>query len=329
MSADRDALLRWVAAGELLPAALPAAMRIAGVVPSPERWRAFLAHACTWLGAALLAAAATSFVAANWEALGRFAKFALVQGAIVAALAIVAWRGLDALAGRVSLFAAAVLMGVLLALVGQVYQTGADTFELFAVWALAIVAWVVLGRQPALWLLWLALLNVAIALWFRTSVARGVDALDLLFMPRTAWWVAFVLDVVALALWEWLDHRRGATASLRWPMRVLATVAGVLVTCIVVVDVAEPARPWAPLSWAVYAAWIGALYWAYGVRARDLFMLSGMLLSLVAVTAAALGRPLIEHGGALGFLLVGLLLIACAVAGGYWLRRVHADGATP
>ena len=38
------------------------------------------------------------------------------------------WRGLNDPGGRASLFAAAILADVLLALVGQVYQTGADTF---------------------------------------------------------------------------------------------------------------------------------------------------------------------------------------------------------
>ena len=42
--------------------------------------------------------------------------------------------------------------GALLALVGQTYQTGADTYELFALWAFAITAWVAVARLPALWL---------------------------------------------------------------------------------------------------------------------------------------------------------------------------------
>ena len=133
--------------------------------------------------AVLVTAAACYFVAANWHELGRFAKFALVEAGIVASLAVVWWRGVDTVGGRAALVAASLLMGVLLALVGHVYQTGADTYELFLAWALCILPWVVVGREPALLLVWLALLDIAIALYFRTSVARGFGELDLLFAP--------------------------------------------------------------------------------------------------------------------------------------------------
>jgi hypothetical protein len=81
-------------------------------------------------------------------------------------------------------------------------------------------------------------------------------------------------------------------------------------------------------SWLPYVLWIGALYWGYRVRTRDLYMLAGMMLSLVVVIAVALGRPLLERGGAGGFLIVGLLLLVCAAAGSYWLRQVGADPET-
>ncbi|MEO8753873.1 MAG: DUF2157 domain-containing protein, partial [Casimicrobiaceae bacterium] len=154
----RTEILRWASEGALPRERLHDALRAAGVTPSAAQWRAFLERMVTWLGVALIAAAAVYFVAANWQALGRYARFALVEGALVLALACVWWRGLDSLAGRAALFAAAMLAGVLLALVGQVYQTGADTFELFALWAAAIAVWVAAGRQPALWLLWAALI---------------------------------------------------------------------------------------------------------------------------------------------------------------------------
>ncbi|MET0346849.1 MAG: DUF2157 domain-containing protein [Casimicrobiaceae bacterium] len=63
-------------------------------------------------------------------------------------IALAVWRGLDTLPGKAALVVAALLVGALLALVGQVYQTGADRFELFAAWAVAIVAWVLVARMP-------------------------------------------------------------------------------------------------------------------------------------------------------------------------------------
>jgi len=325
MTEARQAIVNWALAGALPRDELPRALRVAGVTPTGAQWNTFLARLLTWLGAACLAAAAVYFIAANWQALGRFAKFALVEGALVAALALAWWRGLDSLPGRAALFVAAVLMGVLLALVGQVYQTGADTFELFAAWAAAIFVWVAISRQPALWLLWIALVDVAIVLYFRTNAARAVGVTGFLFAPRIALWIVFASNIAALAVWEWLGAARGGWLAVRWAPRVLAAVAGTVVTLLVAYDIGgldSRAYGW---SWAPYALFVGALYWVYRVRTVDLFMLAGMVLSMVVVVSFALGRPALEHGGAGAFLLIGLTLIGCAAAGGYWLRQVGAQ----
>ena len=325
----RTAILRWVNEGALPRERLRDALRAAGVTPTAAQWRDFLERLLTWLGAALIAAAAVYFVAANWQALGRYAKFALVEGALVVALAGVWWRGLDSLAGRAALFAAAMLTGVLLALVGQVYQTGADTFELFALWAAAITVWVAAGRQPVLWLLWLALIDVAVILYFRTAFQSALGVAGFLFGPRDAMWIVFGLDTVALAVWERLALRDGGWLAVRWAPRVLATASGVVVTFLVVNDIVGLWHP-AGWSWLPYVAWVGGVYWAYRYRIRDLFVLSGLMLSLIVVVAFALGRPILEHGGAGGFLVIGLILIACAAAGSYWLRQIAAEeGSAP
>lgn len=322
----RGTLVEWARAGALPRERLPAALAVVGVTPSPAQWQRFIGRAFAWLGMALLASAAISFVAANWQGLGRFAKFALVEGALAIALAVSVWRDLDTRVARIALFAAAVLMGVLLALVGQVYQTGADTFELFAAWAAAITVWALVGRQPALWLLWLALVNVAVLLYFRTGVVRGLDSLELLFAPRAAWWVAFAVDAAALAVWEVAGWRWPAWGAQRWAPRTVATVAGILVTTVLATDLLGFGRDRATWSaWLPYGAWIAALYGAYRVRMRDVYMLSGMVLSLVVVIAVLVGPRLTDAGMALGFLGTGLLILGCAAAGGYWLRAVSAE----
>jgi uncharacterized membrane protein len=320
----RAEILQWVNQGVLPQERLRDALRTAGVTPSATQWRVFLERLLTWLGAALIASAALYFVAANWQSIGRYAKFALVEGALVASLAGIAWRGLDSIVGRAALFAAAVLTGVLLALVGQVYQTGADTFELFALWAAAITVWVAIGRQPALWLLWLALVNIAVVLYFRTFAGQALSPLGFLFAPREALWWVFAVDTAALAVWEWLALRSNGWIAVRWAPRVIATIGGALVTLLVLHDIVGFDRE---SAWSLipYIAWIGAICWAYRLRIRDVFVLSGMVLSIIVVVAFALGRPILEHGGAFGFLVVGLILIACAAAGSFWLRAVAAE----
>ncbi len=299
------------------------ALRLAGVTPSATQWRAFLDRLLLWMGIAALAAAAVFFVAANWEALGRFGKFALVEGAILVALAICVWRGLDTLAGRASLVAAALLTGALLALVGQVYQTGADTFELFAVWAVAIFAWVVLGCQPALWVIWLVLVNLAIALYYSTFGGF----LGVVFSPPAALWVLFIVDTAALIVWEALSRRGVAWLEVRWAPRALAVASGTAITFLALWSIFDH---WRADGWYMlpYALWIAAMYWAYRVRSVDLFILAGGVLSLVVVISLGLGRALSGLHDAGSFLFVGLVLIASAAAGAFWLRQVATEERT-
>jgi uncharacterized membrane protein len=322
----REEVIGWASAGAIASERVPDALRVAGVIPSAAQWRVFVERLLAWLGATLIAAALCYFVAANWHELGRYAKFAMVEAALVVAVAVACWQGLDALAGRVALFVAALVTGVLLALIGQVYQTGADAYELFAAWALFVLPWVIVGRQPALWLLWIALVDVAVLLLFRLNAARGIDALDLLFTTRAALWCVLAFNAAALALWEALAARRGGWLAERWAPRILAATVGAAVTFLVVdAIVGFSSRAAGPWAFAAYLAFTAAMYWAYRVRTRDLFMLAGLVLSAIVVIAFAFVRYLFHNDAAGGFLVTGLVVIACAAAGAYWLRRVGAQ----
>ena len=320
MNDSRTEVLGWAARGLVDRERVADALRHAGVTPSAGQWRLFLERVLTWLGIVALTAAVMFFVAANWDALGRFGKFALVEAAIVAALGIGIWRGLDTLAGRAALVAAALLAGVLLALVGQVYQTGADTWELFAAWSVAILAWVAVGRQPALWMIWLALVNIGIAIYYSTFGGF----LGTLFGPTAAMWALFAVNTVALIVWELLVSRGIRWLDVRWAPRVLAVAGGTAITILALWSIFEH---WRSDGWhlILYALWVAAVYWAYRVRSVDLFILAGGVLSIVVVISMGLGRAMSDLHDAGAFLFIGLVLIASAAIGAFWLRGVAAE----
>jgi uncharacterized membrane protein len=316
----RATLLDWVAAGALPRERLREALRVAGANPGIAEWRAFLQMLFLWLGAASLAASVVFFVAANWQSLGRYTKFGLVEVALAAAVAIAVWHGLDSLVGKAALVVAALVAGALLALMGQVYQTGADTFELFAAWAVAIVVWVIAGRQPALWMIWIALLNLALIFWFQIVPGRG---LWILFGPRTVFLASSALNALALVAWECAAARGVAGFAVRWAPRVLAFASGVAVTTLAVLAIVD-LRDHAGVDILVYVLWVAALFWAYRVRAVDLFILSGGVLSVIVVGAFGLARLLFDRGGAGAVLLMAMLVIGGAGLGARWLRGVAA-----
>lgn len=126
------------------------------------RWgrRALLA-----LAAGQLIAGVVFFFAYNWNDLSDIAKFAAVETAVVAAACGALLVGLDRAFGQVLLIAGSVLTGVLLAVIGQAYQTGADVFELFVAWAVLILPWVFVSRSASHWLLWLVVAETALVLY--------------------------------------------------------------------------------------------------------------------------------------------------------------------
>jgi uncharacterized membrane protein len=297
---------------------------VGGVLPDREGWRVFLDRLLLWLGSVMVAAAVVFFLAYNWQDLGRYAKFGLAEGLVLAALAFVGWRGLERASGKAALVAAAILAGALLALIGQTYQTGADTFELFAAWGVAILPWALLGRLPALWLLWLALANLAVVLYFQAF--RGL--FGVLFGPERQLWLLFGLNTLALAVWEGLARAGVQWLRERWAVRLIATAGGALVTALAVIDIVNGHG----YGWALpaYAAWLAAAYGVYRRRNKDLYVLAGGVLSIVIVVATFLGNQMLgSRAEGAAFLFIGLVVIGMSAAGGYWLRLVANEEEAP
>ena len=312
---DRATILAWTEDGAIVDA--PRALAAAGVLPDARGWRAFLDRLLLWSGAAALGAAVVFFIAHNWSALGRYAKFALVEILVVAAV-LAYWRlGPDKTSGKAALLVACIVLGALLALVGQTYQTGADTYELFAVWAALIAPWVVVGRYPALWVLWLALANLAVSLYF--SAFGGV--FGLIFAEQQQLWLLFTLNTAALVAWE-LAARRVSWLAARWAPRLIAVASGATITLLAAYAIAGDR---VPITGAVvYAAWLACVYVAYVKRVRDLFMVAGACLSLIVVVTVFLAQNLFgSEAGA--YLLLALVVIAMAAAAGWWLKRLAAE----
>ena len=314
MSSRRQTLIDWIEQDSVASANVNDALSVAGVYPSGASWLRFLDGLLLWLGALLLAAGVIFFFAYNWNDLGRMVKFGLVEALIVAAL-IVIWRtGLESLAGKVTLLVTSLFVGALLALVGQTYQTGADTFELFAAWAVLILPWVLVGRLAALWLVWLGLLHAAAIFYY--TVFGGL--FGVLFAPDQLLWALFVLNVIPLVIWEMLAR---SSVHDRWAIRILATASGGLVTALAIYAIFENhgQHGLGLLAWAVF--FVG-VYVVYRHMALDVFVLAGGVLSVIVVVTALLGHLLLTRDDAGAMFFIGLVVIGLSAAGGLWLKNV-------
>jgi uncharacterized membrane protein len=182
-----------------------------------SRWgmRALLA-----LGVGQFLAGVVFFFAYNWNDLSDIAKFAVIETALAIALGGALLAGLDRVFGQMLLIAASVLTGVLLAVIGQVYQTGADVFELFAAWAVLILPWTIISRHPVHWLLWLVVAEVAVVL-YGEQVLVPIEE-----MPgELVSVVVGAIIAVALAIREWAVARGTPWLAAHWTRLVLLFTA--------------------------------------------------------------------------------------------------------
>jgi len=320
MTSARNQIIALIEQDRIPPDKMRAALSITKVAPDGPSWRIFIDYLLLWLGGLALAFAAMFFIAYNWNDLGRFAKFGMMEGLIV--LAVLAYWKLDKdkVAAKIFLLMASVFLGVLLALYGQTYQTGADPWQLFFTWALLMLPWAIIARFPAIWMLWLGLINLSIILFhmtFRNALWMMFDSeMDML-------WSVFIFNTLALVAWELLENKWVWLAQ-RWATRLLAVVSGTAITWLVMYAIFDH-RQGDAVTALIWVFWLAGLYIVYRVKKPDLFMLAGGCLSSIVVVISFLGRHMLDHLDAGSFLLLALLIIGLGTGAAIWLRNVHRE----
>ena len=309
MTTLRKQIINLIEQGKIPADKIDAALSTVKITPAPNDWRAFLDAILLWLGGLALAFSAVFFIAYNWDDIGRFAKFGMVEVLIVLAVGSYWKLGENKTIGKVSLLVATVFLGVLLALYGQTYQTGADTWQLFFTWALLMLPWAIVSRFPAIWIVWVVLINLSIVLYHQTF--------------RDTLWLIFAFNTITLIIWEYLALR-WHWLSERWGARLLATGSGIPITWLCMTAIFEY-QDGNAISGLVWVAWLGAMYYAYQKIKPDLFMLAGGCLSGIIVAIMFLGKHMLDKGGEEAFLLLTFLVIGLGTGAAVWLRNVHRE----
>lgn len=322
MPANRQQILDWTASGHLQADKLEQALMVTNSMPSAAENLRFLSRVVLAFAVLLLCSGVIFFFAYNWDDLSRYSKFAIAQGALLVSLLPLVRVNLQQPAGQAAMFAASVLVGALLALVGQTYQSGADPYQLFLVWALLISPWVVLARMPALWLLLLILLNVSMVLALNALSVRH------LFAPfSNLGWSFFALNTAAAGLWMLATQRFPATRLLLWGERAISLYSLLIVTVLAIGYVYS----WSNsdgLTLPIWAAFSALWLYLYRIRQLDLMMLSALVMAAIVLTVATLVHVFsgVFPNEGLYFLLA-LLVTGLSSAAAVWLRKLSQHAA--
>ncbi len=284
------------------------------------QWGLWISRLLLVLGGALVLSGAVYFFAYNWNLIPPTVKFAAIQTGVVVAVAAACHSGLTRMGGQVLLIGASVFVGVFLAVFGQIYQTGADAYQLFLTWSVLILGFSVISNFAPQWTLWLAVTNVALVMWWRQAALPTYEMSFLIFGYLA------LLNGAALGLREWGTLRGYDWVAARWTRVLLALVTlGVLLIPVLWMVMSSGVRTSILVTGVVGLHGHVALYAVYrhvlpDMRALAATVLSGCLI-LVGAAYRVLGDALGDYGGAAWFSrgLATLLIFAAAIV---YLRSV-------
>lgn len=319
--AEQTRLRAWRRDGALDAAGAAAARQALGPAPDAALWRWFLDRLALWLGVALCAAGVICFIAANWDHIGKFTRLYGMQALVVVAVVAAARLGLARRGGEAALWLAMVLLGGLLALIGQTYQTGADTWELFSLWAALALPWAFAGRHAAIWLLWIAIANIALWLWAESLPSPLLSSEIHSLRP------VGLFNAALFAAWT-IAATRFAEFSGRTGHRLLAAAA---LFCLSLAAIDAAIGRYSPrfgYDLCVWLVLVAALIAFELRRRRDRAVFAMLLVAVIGVSTVWLFR-LATHfvftrhdEPAALWLVLALLVVGEATLGALWLRRM-------
>ncbi len=183
---------------------------------------------------------------------------------------------------------------------------------------MAILPFVVLGRQGALWILWLVIVNGAVEFWL-ARFFEGRGSLQRML------WSAFALNAVALAAAE-VAFRAAWRESPLWVVRTVAVASACAATALGLGATwgALAERGAMGLGWL---AWMGLVWYGWRVRRVDLFVLALALASAIVVVTVFLTVHVYVHAIVFSPFAIGVTVIGMAWKGTAWLRQVAAEEA--
>ena len=325
-----ERIYHWISKQLIKPEKIKEAKVLAGVQAGHSDWRQFIQVFLLFGGVVALASGVIFFFAFNWDGMSRFTKFALIQGALLVSTTVYLRLAGRSLLRQAVLMMMALLIGAWLALVGQTYQTGADPWQLFAIWSLLILPLVEVSRFEAMWVLLCVLINGALALYQEVNSSL----LGMVFNQQ-AWLFSFIaLNAGFLMLMEYLAGPSLTIKSLklshRWSAQLVAFGFLWLVLAVGMAALFDRQMNTA-LSVLVFLITSGGFFAYYRWLELDVALLALWSLMMVVVTTAFISKVLIDKIADYGILLViGLAVSGMSVFASKWLlslKRMQAEGA--
>ena len=262
-----------------------------------NNWQQFLQLFFISLGVSFTVAGILFFFAYNWDDLHKFVKLGLIEGLIITLTLVAVFAKIKPLFKNIILAGVTLLVGVLFAVFGQIYQTGANAFDFFLGWTMAIALWVIVSNFAVLWLIFIVLINVTFGLYVEQVAPDWSD----LFILSLFIIVNALFLIVALVL----KNYKQAVPS--WFTNLLAIVIVGLITNAMFNGIFDRNK-----SYLGLAIILGIILYAsgiyYGLKNKLSFYIAIISFSIIMIIAALLAKQ-IKFREYEMFLIIGFFIV--------------------
>ncbi len=293
------------------------------VYADKDGWQKFFRVFFASLGVAFAAAGVVFFFAYNWEAIHKFVKFGIIEGIIVILAALVLATKFNLLIKNILLTGLSVMVGVMFAVFGQVYQTGANAYDFFLGWTLCISLWVIVSNFAPLWLLYLVLINTTFLLYADQEATGWTEIFTYSCL--------FYFNTATVVVCLWISERMEDGFVSGWFVKIISLASLTFSTIAIVLGIFDDYEPIWLLTAGIATLAYSLGVW-YGLRSQTGFFIAAIAFSIIIVAAAFLIDVIGDDPVGI-FLIVSVFIISSVTMVIKWLLKLqkkwsYAQGST-
>lgn len=284
-----------------------------------KQWGYWIGNLLLILGWVFILSGIIYFFAFNWHKMSSAYKFSSIQVLILVCLAGAWAHSIDNLKGKLFLTGGCVLIGVFLAVFGQIYQTGADSYLLFLGWAAIIAPFVIIGQFAPLWAIWMLLVNITVVLFWEQGLSiSGEDKSYLLI-------VLLLLNGAALVLREILFNHKIECLQGRWH-RILLCLSILIISFIPIsLYIMDKGYDHTPLMLTALVGFLMQMsflfFYRFTHRDRWVFAMTLLSLSIITCEIGYKFLSMLSLDKTLDFLLMTVIILTVFSVSAYILRK--------
>lgn len=277
-------------------------------------WNGFLRLLLLSLGLGFLACGIVFFLAYNWADMPKAAKILLATAGVIVPVLLALSPRFTPLVRNGLMTTGAFMVGGLFAVLGQIYQTGADAYDLFLAWWVFTLLWVIVVDFDWLWLLSLLLLNTTIGL-YAEQVAFN-------WSSGTVWLLLLLVNLSAFLGFSYGGEKARKKAYSRTFLLILALGASMTAVSGFMAELFEPGNGWGEslLLLLVPILLVACAYLAY--RRKALAYLAITAISLISISTASIFNAVEDTEG---FFLASAWVLGATVFSSYQLNKLRKN----